>query len=194
MTYLSHSSKIRLLRFYLFHSAFALAFMDFYMHVPLTDIMSPSLLKQKPLLINVGSRAGAGWPILPVGNGLVGHGHFASDGNPGQFLEWQASVKVLHFIFQYNYTRRKEELHYLGTDLLYPWKQDEGVQTRLRASRERWRVMCSHPKSHWNNSEGILTERYTHNRMKRIGRGMWPHDFGSRKAYERVQNWLNRPK
>lgn len=80
--------------------------------------MSPSLRKQKALLINISSRAGAGRPILPVGNGLVGHGHFASDGNPSQFSEWQASVKVLYFIFQYNYMRRKEELYYLGTDLL----------------------------------------------------------------------------
>lgn len=41
---------------------------------------------------------------LPIGHGFVRHGHFASDGSPRQLLEWQASVEVLHLIFQDNYT------------------------------------------------------------------------------------------
>lgn len=53
----------------------------------------------------------AGWGGMkhsPVRDGLVGHGRFASHGDPRQLLEWQAGVKALHFILKHSYTGKKE--------------------------------------------------------------------------------------
>lgn len=54
---------------------------------------------------------------LPIGNGFVKHGHFVSNGNPCQLLERQASVKILHFILQYNYTEGRKT-YYVRKDVL----------------------------------------------------------------------------
>lgn len=52
---------------------------------------------------------------LPIGNEFFRHGDSVSDGNPGELLEWQASIKVLHSVIHHNCTEKtnKKVLYFL---------------------------------------------------------------------------------